>query len=335
MAWNGSLEDWGRNAWGLEGVEENYFNLTIPKRRVSFVTETSSGVFNLKKPKIVFNINHASSFNLTIPHRVFALTDASNGVFNLSIPKRVFSLQQAGLLNGTFGLTIPKRRIRLVEGIPNSGVFNLTIPHRIFEFSGASSTSGVFTIHVPKRRFNLTDRATAGTGGITESTPDWTPDFYTDTLTLVMNTDTLDSPVTYSNWDWNSIIQINGITYVCDSTGLYQVGGTLDKGTTHISSYFVIPDTDLGSPSLKTVTDIYLGVKGGPVGVKTFHDETYSLPDSAFSTSGEIKTKRLSFSKGMKQRYWGVRVENVDGSDFKIDSLELSGNSFIRKINQR
>jgi hypothetical protein len=328
MAWNGNLEEWGRNAWGLEGVEENYFNLTIPKRRVSFVTEASSGVFNLKKPSIFLNFNSGSVFNLVIPHRVFALTDASNGVFNITIPKHVFSLVESGIRSGVFNLTVPKRKFKLIEGTISSGVFNLTIPHRLFEFTGKSSTSGLFTLHVPKRRFSLREYIV--------STTSTTVTGQTSTvLGLVVNTDTGVGPTIYINWDWDSVIQIGDSVYVADSTGLYEVIGELDKGVTPINSYITIPESDFGVSDMKTMTDAFVGMKGGPLSLQTFHDDSYSSAHTLNTTANEIVTKRVKLGIGLRQRYWGVKVASINGAAWKLDSVELDGVVHSRKINQK
>jgi len=142
-------------------------------------------------------------------------------------------------------------------------------------------------------------------------------------------------PTLYSNWNWDTAVQIGDEIYVGDSTGLYRVTGILDKGATAIASTITIPESDLGIAEMKTMVDAFVGMKGGPVTLQTFHDSTYSNSHTLSSTKSKIVTKRAKLDLGTRQRYTGVKLSSVDGTAWELDTVELDGVIHSRKINEK
>jgi hypothetical protein len=62
----------------------------------------------------------------------------------------------------------------------------------------------------------------------------------------------------------------------------------------------------------------------GPIRFRTKSDGEYFNDSEVDSTGSLIKTKRVVLSRGLRSRYHGVRIDNINGSDFTLNELELS-----------
>lgn len=151
--------------------------------------------------------------------------------------------------------------------------------------------------------------------------------------TLILNTDTGEGPFPYSNFEFNSMMEVDGRLFLASSQGLFELIGENDNGS-EIVAYFETLQDDFGISEMKNVSDLFVGLRAGKVSVRTKHDGVYSNAHDMSATSNQLITKRAKLGLGLRQRYWGVKVMNVAGSSFKVDSLELLPILSSRKINQ-
>lgn len=137
----------------------------------------------------------------------------------------------------------------------------------------------------------------------------------------------------YTNYPFLRIVRFDGHNYGVSPTGVYRLRGGTDDGSpipwaveTHIS--------DFGSLQLKGMTSAYIGAHLGPQAlVKAVVGErgsnTYSYPNAK---GAAIQNHRVLFGRGMRSRYYGVRIEDKSGGELHMDNIALSLAELSRKI---
>lgn len=270
--------------------------------------------------KITLTDSGIPTYGINISYPNFSFVGKSGGILTVGYPKVDLSLASTLRSQGSFGFTLPKYSFKLHTGARTNGTLDITYPKIDISFTGNSDVNGSFALEFPPFSLRF------GTGRITST---GTGEY----RTLVMETDNILMPMEYTNFGFNSIIVYNSNVYLSNSSGLYLLGGTTDDGS-NIDAYFQTHDYDFKSNKLKTVLETNVGVKGGPVSVASAHDSTLNSARDTISSTG-FRTKRVKHPKGLKQRYWGVRIDNVQGSSFEIDGLEVVYKEHLRRINQK
>jgi hypothetical protein len=131
---------------------------------------------------------------------------------------------------------------------------------------------------------------------------------------------------TYSNFNFNSL---SG-EYGAKDDGIYQLTGTTDGGVA-IATLLDTGKTDFQSAQLKRMTDAYLGVKSdGSIKLNLITentDTTYTI-----AATNALQTHKINLGRGAIGRYWQAILENVSGSSFVLESLELNTEILSRKV---
>lgn len=134
------------------------------------------------------------------------------------------------------------------------------------------------------------------------------------------------APSRYKDLPANSITAFNGVTYIANDAGIYALDGDTDAGR-NINASIHIPQTDFGSSQEKRVPYVYIGadVVGKLRITPTVNKQKRSYYEFSTSRSAPGKTKgmRAVLGKGLRGRYWSFVIENIDGSDFVIDSVKF------------
>ena len=142
-------------------------------------------------------------------------------------------------------------------------------------------------------------------------------DAYEVFKTLVANLKTA-AHSNYDNFDFNSL---SG-EYGAKSDGIYQLAGSTDNGVA-IDTLLDIGNTDFQDSHLKRITDAYIGCKSDGNVKLTVATENNSNAYTINAANAIIKTVKVNLGKGAKGRYWRLKLENVNGSSFTMDSLEV------------
>lgn len=133
----------------------------------------------------------------------------------------------------------------------------------------------------------------------------------------------------YLEFPFNHIAIFEGQAVVFATDSAYVLGGDLDEGI-DIDSMFELPPNDFGGSNLKRMPYMYIGSKtNAAMQVTVVADETEALANLT-ATNG--RNRRAKMARGIKARYWAARVENVDGEDFAIDSIEYLPMALGRKV---
>lgn len=137
----------------------------------------------------------------------------------------------------------------------------------------------------------------------------------------------------YTNFPFFRIVRFGGHHYGVSATGLYRLGGETDAGEP-IAWAVETTISDFGSPQLKAMPSAYVGAHLGPqarakavVGERGSHEYTYPNVRGA-----PIQNHRVVFGRGMRSRYYGVRVEDQSGGELHLDSIDLEVVTLTRKI---
>jgi hypothetical protein len=150
-------------------------------------------------------------------------------------------------------------------------------------------------------------------------------------FTWVLNQNT-GAPARYEGYGFNAFAAIGQDFLGARGDGIYLLDGDDDDGT-DIDAIATIGATDFGAfyengneaSMLKRVTGAYLGVNSsGQVQLTLVTDQGVSSGPYQLRQSPTARTtERSKFRKGLKSRYWQVDIENADGGDTQVDTLEL------------
>jgi len=130
----------------------------------------------------------------------------------------------------------------------------------------------------------------------------------------------------YSNFDFQSMIVFNGVILGAGPSGLRKLCcGSTDAGTA-IASYFIPATSNFGLSGDKRVIQAYFDFEcSGSMQISLTGDGKTTIGPftvTANSTEG-AQRRRVTFGRGLKWSYAKVKVENVSGSSFSIDNIDL------------
>jgi len=154
-----------------------------------------------------------------------------------------------------------------------------------------------------------------------------------DYVAYVTNTHTL-GMTTYSNFNFNSFAP----PYAAKTDGIYELTGDDDDGT-NITAYITTGLDDYGQALLKRIPEVYIGgTLDGKVLLKVITSQDGTRTSDWYSLTEDYSTEdtaRFQVGRGLRSRYWQWRLENVQGSDFDLDSLELRPLVLSRRLRKR
>ena len=147
----------------------------------------------------------------------------------------------------------------------------------------------------------------------------------------VVNTETLDT-TQYGNFGFESFCELDGEYFATDGAAIYRLSGDDDAGT-DIDAEISLGATDFGSAFQKGVQDLYLGFSAdGKLILKVVTDEKvedwYELETTEDGTHGA----KVKVGRGLKARYWRIKLRNKKGGDFELDSIRLIPVSTGRRV---
>lgn len=129
----------------------------------------------------------------------------------------------------------------------------------------------------------------------------------------------------YSNFDFNSFCKIGDTILAASDDGLFTLGGDTDNGG-QIDAQFALATSDFGIENLKRIRSAYVGGRmDGNLKLTLEDDEgnarTYDL--EPLKTDRQTGMKATTGRDGLG-RYFTVSISNVNGSDFRVDSISVT-----------
>lgn len=136
---------------------------------------------------------------------------------------------------------------------------------------------------------------------------------------------------TYSNYNFNSLIEWDGEYYGLNSSGIWKLDGTLDDSS-YIQAKIVTAAFDFDTSNQKTVPEMYLGyTANGNLVLKVSKDDDVTVYFELSTTNDGLSTGTIKLSKGMVGRYFQYELISKNSTDFGIDTIEFYPVVFGRK----
>ena len=159
-------------------------------------------------------------------------------------------------------------------------------------------------------------------------------------LTVAINLNTL-APSQYENYNYNSFCELNGKVYGASSSGIFELEtGEVDINsnisTTPIAAEIQIGPTDLGIRTEKRLRKCVVSLEAdGPVKMSVQANEesggaveVQQIPGSKESKEHAIQ---LPFVREMRGRYFTFNFQNINGSHFSLNNIEVFIEILLRK----
>lgn len=141
----------------------------------------------------------------------------------------------------------------------------------------------------------------------------------------VMNTDTT-GVTRYSNYSYNSLVSYNNSIYALNEAGLYKQEGTTDNGTA-IPASVKTGELDWGTSANKNCPRAYIYTDSdGELLLRVYSIRRGNIKITDYTIpikSGETTLRSKRLGGGIKGTWWQFELQNVNGSDFKMDGGEV------------
>lgn len=134
---------------------------------------------------------------------------------------------------------------------------------------------------------------------------------------------------TYDNYPFNSFAALGGRYYGADSTGVYRLEGDTDDGD-QITARLRLGMSDMGTRLRKSYSEVYVGYTGtGQMLLRLiFTDDASGEKMAALyrmkpRPAAGRRESRFETGRGISAVYFDFELENVDGADFDLSSIEF------------
>ena len=142
-------------------------------------------------------------------------------------------------------------------------------------------------------------------------------------LALNINLSSL-SVTQFCDYSYNSFFEIAGKYYGASDAGIFELTGNTDNGT-NIDSFFELVLSDFGISNMKRIRSVYVGGESdGALTLTVKNDENNLRLYVLNLTSGNKQSgAKVGVGRDGISRYWQVRIDNVSGCYFAVDSIEV------------
>ncbi len=153
---------------------------------------------------------------------------------------------------------------------------------------------------------------------------------------VVVNTKTF-AVSEYVNYGFNSMTKFNGANLICDQNGIYeQDASSLDDNAYKIKCSIKSGRVDIWRELKQLLRNAWLNYQtDGDAKLVTTANKTkvreYKLPYANIQDLDDMVERRIKFERGIKERYFDFKIENVDGANIEIDKLTITLEPVIKK----
>jgi hypothetical protein len=134
------------------------------------------------------------------------------------------------------------------------------------------------------------------------------------------------APTQYWNYNFNSMVKFGDSFLGANENGIFVLDSGNDDANTDIEAFFELATSDWGITNIKRVRRIYvnyesngdlmLSVKDDEDNLRYYLLEPVHLPNKQHAA-------RVGVGRDGKGVHWMVRVENINGSDFSVDRIQV------------
>ena len=131
------------------------------------------------------------------------------------------------------------------------------------------------------------------------------------------------STTQFCNYDFNSFCKIGDKYFGANDSGIFELTGNDDAGS-NINAFFELILSDFGISNMKRIRSLYVGGEAnGSLTLTLKDDENNSRTYNLNLTSGNKQSSaKVPVGRDGLGRYWQVRIDNVSGVYFAIDSIK-------------
>ncbi len=262
------------------------------------------GTVNILLPTLLININGSSNL-------VAGTIDAS-----LPLPKTAINgfVENGGILN----FALPLSDITLIGQSDSIGAISITNPLLEISLNGYSDVIGKLEIELPLPILNI---QISDTNYVIITDAEGNR-YKTNSFGLILNTEN-NGLSEYYNYRFNSFAFFNGQYLGANENGIYVLLGDNDDGS-NINAEVKTSLSDYNDSYQKRIHNVVLGIDTDDTMAVSINNEQYQDNKSDLVVSGQVGLGNYKYkaNKGMKGRYWSVKVKNVSGADFSLDNIK-------------
>lgn len=147
----------------------------------------------------------------------------------------------------------------------------------------------------------------------------------TERLTLSLNT-RINAASQYDGFDFNSYAVFNGVPLGANEDGIYSLFDAQTDAGADIAAYFDTAKVDWGSPYVKNFLKAHVGFEADGDLTLIMRADDGSPGAKTLSNSFILNQQHgnlVDLDRSIRGRYFQLRIENVNGSDFSLDSIML------------
>lgn len=129
----------------------------------------------------------------------------------------------------------------------------------------------------------------------------------------------------YSDYPYNSLFTINGISYGCAANGIHRLDGKDDNGT-DIDTSIKTGVLTFGAIEQKNISDVYLQLRAfGDMALDVTCVEESKRTGYVIQDDGVkgLHGRRKKLAKGIEGTSWQVEIKNVAGADFDLRQIDM------------
>lgn len=213
-------------------------------------------------------------------------------------------------------LTLRGMALAIAGGTGTIGTASMALPVHRVSAAGVTNVVGEVVLTVPLLVLHATGaRAVGANYG-----------------TVVMHTES-NTLTTYSNYEFNSFAQFNGVYLGAKSDGIFALSGATDNGAL-IAAAAKVGITDFATSHLKRVERCYVGYStSGEMILRVITDGDKSR-DYLLTPTGKngVHGNHVRIGRGVEARYWQFEILNKGGADFELDMLEFKPTVLRRRV---
>lgn len=132
------------------------------------------------------------------------------------------------------------------------------------------------------------------------------------------------APSQFMEFEFNSCCNFKGKALLSNKDGLFVLTGTSDDGC-GVDAFFETVLSDWGSIRVKRPRFCFLTLLGGPVRLSIIDGDlveqtSIEVPQVSASLPQVVQ---VAVPRTVAQRFWKFKFSNVNGSDFRIDRLDV------------
>lgn len=151
---------------------------------------------------------------------------------------------------------------------------------------------------------------------------------------VVMNTKT-SSVSEYKDYAFNRFARVKGVDLAANQNGIYTQDTTgLDDAVYKIKAHIKTKRVDVHNGSINRLRNAYLIYESdGDVRISSVADKAgtrayYLALQPAISG---IRERRVKFERGVRNRHFDFKIENIDGSSLEVDKFTIHTEPIISK----